>query len=107
MNNQHSDEYSDSVGGTLLALRQIQSLGDSTPFRIVPVSLHQGSAMPVEELMAAKVRWAAKAGYSVLTQDVPLEFYPYNAVIRVDERGTEDRDLDYLARIAVDMPAAG
>lgn len=88
--------------GTLVALRQIQSLGERPPFRIVPVYHNQGSAMPAEDLMAARVRWADKAGYSVLTQDVPREFLPYNAVIRVDERGTEDRNRDYLARIAGD-----
>jgi hypothetical protein len=97
---------SPAVGpGTLVALRQIQPLGDRSPFRIVPVLHYQSTAMPAEDVMAAKVRWAAKAGYSVLTQSVPSEFHPYNALIRVDERGTEDHNLDYLARFIGDTQA--
>lgn len=88
--------------GTLLELRQIQTVGEYPPFRIVPITHNQGTAMSAEDLMAAKVKWADKAGYSVLTQDVPADFFPFNAVIRVDERGTEDRNRDYLARISGD-----
>jgi hypothetical protein len=91
--------------GTLLAVRQIQSVGDSLPLRIVPLSHREGTAMTAAELMEVRVKWAAKAGYSVLSWDVPSEFFPYNAVIRVDERNTEDQNLDYLARIVADTPA--
>lgn len=87
------------TGQTLNALQPIQSVGDDEPFPIVPVSVSQGSVMPPEDVMAAKVRWAIRAGYSVLTTHVPPRFAPYNAVIRVSERGTEDRDRDYLAQI--------
>jgi len=55
--------------------------------------------MSAEDLMAAKVRWAERAEYIVLTRTVPAEFAPYNAIIRVSEAGTEDRDRDYLAEL--------
>jgi hypothetical protein len=85
---------------TLLGLIQIEPVGDSPPFRIVLVAHQHGAIMSAEELMAAKVMWAARAGYCVLTQTVPTEFLPYNTVIRVSENGTEDRNRDYLAHIA-------
>jgi hypothetical protein len=91
-----------SEPGTLVALRQIRSLGSVAPFSIIPVQQRHSTVMPAEDVMAAKVRWAAKAGYRVLSQNVPHEFLPFNAVIRVDERGTEDHDLDYLARFVAD-----
>jgi hypothetical protein len=56
--------------------------------------------MPAEEVMAAKVKWALKAGYTILTKNVPGKFAPFNSVIRVSEAGTEDQNRDYLARIA-------
>lgn len=83
----------------LSALQLIQTVDDIEPYPIVPVSVAHGSVMPAEDVMAAKVRWAIRAGYTVLTTEVPPRFAPYNAVIRVSERGTEDRDRDYLAQI--------
>ena len=59
--------------------------------------------MSADELMAAKVKWVSKVTYRIVTQEVPQEFFPYNAVIRLDERGTEDQDRDYLAHI--NLPA--
>ena len=84
---------------TLQALQLIESVGDREPFQIVPVSHRYGTVMPANEVMAAKVRWALKAGYRVLTRNVPGTFAPYNAVIRVSEAGTEDQKRDYLASI--------
>lgn len=95
---------------TLRALQLIQTVGEREPFAIVPVSYAQGSAMPVTELMAAKVKWAQRAGYTVLPVSVPHRFAPYNAVIRVSERGTEDHMLDYLAHFgkpAPEVPSPG
>lgn len=85
--------------GPLRALMLIESVGDIEPFDIVPVSQCRGTAVTPEEAMATRVKWAHKAGYSVLTKDVPAQFAPYNAVIRVSESGTEDLNRDYLARI--------
>jgi hypothetical protein len=85
--------------GTLQALRLIESVGDLESLHIVPVSQRLGAVMTADEVMAAKVKWARKAGYSVLTQNVPVEFAPYNTVIRVSETGTEDHNRDYLAHI--------
>jgi hypothetical protein len=50
-----------------------------------------------DEMMSAKVAWANRAGYRILTRDIPSSLAPYNALIRVNEKGTEDRELDYLA----------
>ena len=91
--------WNDSSSQELQALQLIESVGEIEPFRIVPVVHCLGTVVSPTEVMATKVKWANKAGYSVLTQSVPEEFAPYNAVIRVSETGTEDRDLDYLARI--------
>jgi hypothetical protein len=49
--------------------------------------------------MAEKIRWAERVRYTILTDDVPASFGPYNAVIRVSERGTEDQQRDYLAHL--------
>jgi hypothetical protein len=85
---------------TLRRLQLIKSVGDQQPFRIEPLFLPHGAVMSPEEAMAVRVKWAKKAGYSVLTKDVPGEFAPYNAVIRVSGAGTEDQNRDYLAQIA-------
>jgi hypothetical protein len=85
--------------GSLRKLLLIESVGESEPFEIVPVRQCHGSAMTADESVAVKVRWAEKAGYRVLTRNVPDIFAPYNAVIHVSERGTEDRRLDYLAEL--------
>ena len=81
------------------ALQLIESVGNTAPFLIRPISLRQGTAMPAEDVMAAKVKWARRAGYRVLTRNVPADFAPYNAVIQISEKGTEDRNRDYLAVI--------
>jgi hypothetical protein len=87
-------------GHVLRGLQLIQSVGESEPFRIVPVFPPHGAVMSPEEVMAVRIKWAEKAGYSVLTNDVPGEFAPYNAVIRVSGAGTEDKNRDYLAQIS-------
>lgn len=55
--------------------------------------------------MRAKVQWAERAQYTILTRDVPASFAPYNAVIRISERGTEDRQRDYLAQLELEHQA--
>ncbi len=89
--------------GPLRALQLIQTVGDSEPLAIVPIVQTLGTAVAPEDRMAAKVRWAERAQYTVLTWDVPTSFAPYNAVIRVSERGTEDRQRDYLAHLVFDQ----
>lgn len=89
----------EAVSGSLIAVLPIQSVGDDAPFRIVPLLRREGTTMSAAELMEARVKWVSRVTYRVVTRSVPPEFLPYNAVIRLDERGTEDRDLDYLARI--------
>jgi hypothetical protein len=88
--------------GPLRALQLIETVGDSRPFAIVPVMQALGSAMTPNDRMAAKVRWAEQATYAILTRDVPAAFAPYNTVIRVSERGTEDSQRDYLAHMVFD-----
>jgi hypothetical protein len=83
----------------LQALQAIESVGDRQPFRIVVIAVREGTVMTAEELMTAKVRWACKAGYRVVTRTIPSLFAPYNAIIRVSEAGTEDSNRDYLAKI--------
>lgn len=90
---------SSPVMGPLRAVQLIESVGDVAPFRIVPIMLGQGSAMSANDRMAAKVRWVEQATYTILTRDVPAAFAPYNSVIRVSERGTEDVQRDYLAHL--------
>lgn len=85
--------------GPLRALQLIETVSSMEPFTIVPIIQVQGSVLTPEERMAAKVRWAERACYTILTHDVPRSFAPYNAVIRVSERGTEDRQRDYLAHL--------
>ncbi len=85
---------------SLQGLQLIESVGDDEPFKIVPLFPPHGSVMSPEEVMAVRVKWAEKAGYSVLTEDVPYQFAPYNAIIRVSGAGTEDYNRDYLAHIA-------
>ncbi len=83
----------------LRSLQLIETVGDSEPFVIVPVSLRQGTAQAATEVMALKVKWAEKATYRVLTRSVPAQFAPYNAIIRISDIGTEDFRRDYLAEI--------
>lgn len=82
---------------TIHALQLIESVGDSEPFRIVPVSQAHGKVMTADEVMTAKIRWVQKAGYRVVTKNIPQEFWPFNAVIRIHASGTEDQLRDYLA----------
>jgi hypothetical protein len=82
----------------LKALQLIKSVGEVEPFQISPIVQHQGSIRAATDVMAAKVRWADKAGYTVLTRTLPESFAPFNAIIRVSEIGTEDEDRDYLAQ---------
>ncbi|GAC1474481.1 MAG: hypothetical protein PVSMB7_29560 [Chloroflexota bacterium] len=84
----------------LRKLHPIQTLKGPEPVTIVPITLNEGTAMPAEEAMALKVQWAVRAGYSILTRDIPAHFAPYNAVIRVHAGSTEDKLLDYLAVLA-------
>lgn len=83
----------------LQGLLLIESVGESEPFRIVPVSQCQGTVMSADDAMATKVKWAMKAGFRVLTRSIPSSFAPYNAIIRVSRAGTEDQRRDYLAEI--------
>ena len=88
-----------AVQGPLRALQLIESVDDSEPFQILPIMLAYGSAVSASELMLSKVRWAERAEYTVLTRSVPPKFAPYNAIIRVSEKGTEDAKRDYLAQL--------
>lgn len=83
--------------GPLRALRLIETVREVGPLTIAPIEQCTGSAASDEEVMDARVRWANRAKYVVLTRDVPTQFAPYNAVIRV--LGTEDRQTDYLATL--------
>lgn len=85
------------ISGALKRLMLIESVGETEPIQIVPVKQCQGTAMGADESAATKVKWAQKAGYRVVTRNVPDTFAPFNAVIRVSDRGTEDRQRDYLA----------
>lgn len=97
--NRHEVETNGHNGVTALrALQLIKSVGDAEPYQIAPITQHQGSIRAATDVMAAKVRWADKAGYAVLTRTVPQSFAPFNAIIRVSEIGTEDQDRDYLAQ---------
>lgn len=83
--------------GPLRALILIETVEEQEPFAIRPVSEPTGSASTPAEAMAARVKWANRARYTILTRDVPPQFAPYNAIIRV--LGTEDRRVDYLATL--------
>lgn len=85
--------------GPLRALQLIEPVGTKEPFTIVPVVQTYGTAVSRDDRMAEKVRWAERAEYIVLTRDIPASFAPFNAVIRVSEYGTEDRERDYLAQL--------
>lgn len=87
----------------LRRLCTIASVGDEEPYTIVLLRSVDGHVVTADESMAAKVKWAQKAGYRILTRNVPEHFAPYNAVIRISETGTEDRLRDYLAEV-VDAP---
>ena len=82
---------------TLHSLRSIATLNTLSPLNIEFTNQARGSVSTDDEMMAKKVVWATKAGFDVLTNDVPHSFAPYNAVIRISEAGTEDRNRDYLA----------
>lgn len=92
--------------GPLRALQLIESVEDAAPFTIVPIMQALGSAITPSDRMAAKVRWAENATYSIITRDVPAAFAPFNTVIRVSERGTEDSRRDYLAHMVFDSKDA-
>jgi hypothetical protein len=81
----------------LKSLRPIKTVETLSPLTIIPAPLSRGLASTDDELMDRKVDWAIRAGFGVLTRDVPASFAPFNAVIRISARGTEDADRDYLA----------
>jgi hypothetical protein len=81
----------------LKSLQPIKTVLTLSPLTIVPAPLSRGLASTDDELMVRKVDWAIRAGFEVLTRDVPASFAPFNAVIRINDRGTEDADRDYLA----------
>jgi hypothetical protein len=85
--------------GSLRALEPIETLETvetAAPMQISLVPEQRcGSAQQPEELMAMRVKWANTARYKVLTRNVPQQFAPYNAIIRII--GTEDFRTDYLA----------
>ena len=83
----------------LRALQPIETFDIERSDAIVPIVEVCGTAVPAEERMAARVHWAERAGYAVVETVVPVSFRPYNAVIRVSEKGTEDRQRDYLAHL--------
>jgi hypothetical protein len=87
--------------GPLRALQLIETVSDFEPFDIVPVREAFGTVMTPEDRMIAKVRWAERVQYTVLTRDIPLSYAPYNAVIRMS--GTEDRQRDYLAHLVFEQ----
>ena len=83
--------------GPLRALVLIETVEELEPLSIKPIPEPSGSASSPEEAMAMRVQWANRIRYTILTRDVPEQFAPYNAVIRV--LGTEDRRVDYLATL--------
>lgn len=89
----------------LRALLLIETVSAPEPYTIAVVPQCSGTAITAEEAMAARVKWATRARYAVLTRDVPAEFAPYNAIIRV--LGTEDRRTDYLATLVPPEKAPG
>jgi hypothetical protein len=92
------DPQADDLLQAVLLIETVQAMA---PLTISVVPQCSGGAVSAEDAMAARVKWARRVGYIVLTRDVPVEFAPYNAIIRV--LGTEDRRADYLARL---LPAA-
>ncbi|MGH2447750.1 MAG: hypothetical protein ACRDFS_04000 [Chloroflexota bacterium] len=90
-------EPTNRPAGALCAIQLIETVGEREPFDIVPAaSRFSGNASSASDVMAAKVKWATKAGYVLLTTNVPKHCSPYTAIIRVI--GTEDYMRDYLAR---------
>lgn len=83
--------------GPLRAIQLIETVSEGEPSVIVPITQCSGSAVSAKEAMAARVKWANRARYVVLTRDVPERFAPYNAIIRVLD--TEDFRADYLATL--------
>jgi hypothetical protein len=81
----------------LQSLVPIETLDDRPQGTIVVRNVTQGPWHEDEELMAQRVQWANRATFTVLDCAVPPSFAPYNAVIRISEAGTEDRQRDYLA----------
>lgn len=89
-----------ATGETALrGLMLIHSVGTREPFNIRPLAQCRGGALGDEEMMVAKIQWATRAGYQVVTRNVPREHAPYNAIIRISSRGTEDQNRDYLAQM--------
>lgn len=82
---------------TLHSLRAIHTVGPFPPLTIVLMPQNHGSVSTADEMMSKKVDWAKRAGFDVLTEDIPKSFAPYNAVIRISAAGTEDFNRDYLA----------
>jgi hypothetical protein len=88
-----------TLNQNLQSLQLIETVAADTSSQIIPIRQITGSASTDGEVMARKIQWANKAGFSVVTHDVPSTFAPYNAVIRISESGTEDRKRDYLAEL--------
>jgi hypothetical protein len=89
--------------GPLRALQLIETVTGGAPFTIVPIVQVLGAVLTPDERMAAKVRWAERAQYTILSRGIPASFAPYNAIIRISERGTEDRQRDYLAHLVYEQ----
>lgn len=83
----------------LQSLLLIETVAPDTTTEIIPIRQITGSASTDGEVMARKIQWANKAGFDIVTHDVPSTFAPYNAVIRISASGTEDRNRDYLAQL--------
>jgi hypothetical protein len=83
----------------LQSLQLIETVAAEGETNIRPIRQITGSASTDGEVMARKIQWANKAGYEVVSVNVPSTFAPYNAVIRIDAGGTEDRNRDYLAQL--------
>lgn len=83
----------------LRARHRIETLGDGEPLTIVPIIQAPGSVSAPGDGMAARVCWAERAQSTRLTRNVLRAFAPYNAIIRISERGTEDRQRDSLAHV--------
>lgn len=84
--------------GGLRAIELIETIDESEALDIVFVFQSAGSCVGPDEAMEARVKWANKARYRVLTRNIPGKFAPYNAVIRILD--TEDFRSDYLAVLA-------
>ena len=83
--------------GPLRALQLIETVSEADQSPIGPIMQRSGSAVSPKDAMDARVKWANRVRYVVLTRDVPEQFAPYNAIIRVLD--TEDYRADYLATL--------